>query len=289
VGVGSNDPVKTVDELLDAGVDSVYHDNSYNRLREIYTGIGSQDAYDAEMRSLSVRERAGAVDYLENHDKPRVAGPISAGGFGSLEANYQLAPLQFLYSSGPALTFNGQEIGEPGAGFEGFDQDNGHTTFFDYWGMPEFAKWVHGHAYDGACLSSRQVSLRNFFIELLRLAQDVSVRSSSYWGLRYFNRSACFPDCPDDLYSFARFESGASRLLVVVANFRPGSSVSGQIRIPTEVANAASLTGSSTIRLVLNRAGAQNSVVGSRSVSELSSLGFPVTLADQESQVYFLE
>ena len=167
VGIGSYDPVKTVGELLDAGFNSVYHDKSYNALRGIYAGTGSQEAYDAEMGSLSVRERGAAVDYLENHDKPRVAGSIPAGGFGSMDANFQLAALQFLYGSGPALIFNGQEVGEPGTGFEGFDQDNGHTTIFDYWGMPEFQKWVNGHAYDGGSLSPRQVSLRNFFIDLL--------------------------------------------------------------------------------------------------------------------------
>ena len=115
------------------------------------------------------------------------------------------------------------------------------------------------------------------------------MRSSGYWGLKYFNRSARFADCPDDLYSFARFEPSSGRVLIVVANFRPGSGASGQIRIPTQLANAANLTGNPTVRLVLNRAGAQNSVVGSRSVSSLSSVGFPVTLADQESQAYVLE
>jgi glycosidase len=80
VGIGSHDPIKTVSELLDAGFDSVNHDKSYNGLRGIYAGAGSQDAYDAEMGSLSVRERGAAVDYLENHDKPRVAASIAAGG-----------------------------------------------------------------------------------------------------------------------------------------------------------------------------------------------------------------
>lgn len=35
VGISSDDPVQNVDELLDAGFDSVYHDNSYNRLRDL--------------------------------------------------------------------------------------------------------------------------------------------------------------------------------------------------------------------------------------------------------------
>jgi hypothetical protein len=46
------------------------------------------------------------LEYLENHDEPRLASPIvrqggpGASGFGSAEAGYQLAPLQ--YSHQPA-------------------------------------------------------------------------------------------------------------------------------------------------------------------------------------------
>ena len=220
VGTSPFDPIKSLDELLDAGFDAVYHDNSFNRLTELYRG-GTQEAYDAEMRSLSARQRQCAVEYLENHDKPRVAAPIDRNGFGSARANYQLAPLQFLYSSGPILLLNGQEVGEPGAGAEGFSGDDGRTTFFDYWCMPEFAKWVNGRTYDGGLLSDEQRHLRHFFGDLFSLCQHEAAQGSGYWGLKYFNRSSRFADCPDDLYTFARFRDGSGQLLLVVANFRP--------------------------------------------------------------------
>jgi hypothetical protein len=251
--------------------------------------MSNQHDYDGEIKTLSDQERNAAVEYLENHDKPRVAAPIAMGGFGSAAANCQLAPLQFLYSSGPVIIFNGQEVGELGAGFEGFDQDNGHTTFFDYWGMPEFAKWVNGHAYDGAGLSRDQIELRNFFTALCHLCQDHAIRGSGYWSLKYFNQNSRFADCPDDWYSFARFEPGSRRTLLVVTNFRPGNSLSGRIRVPLELANVVNLPAQLGVKLLLDRQGAHNQAIGSFSVNSLSTVGFPVTLLNQEAHVYSVE
>src|SRR3954466_7524483 len=107
--------------------------------------------------------------------------------------------------------------------------------------MPELAKWVNGHAYDGGGLSPAQKDLRHFYSALLALCQDPSVRGDGYWGLKYFNRSSQFSACPDDLYTFARFHGGSGRLLVIVANFRPNSTVSGQVGIPQPLAAAAGL------------------------------------------------
>ena len=158
-------------------------------------------------------------------------------GLGSAEAGYQLAPLQYLYGPGPVLFHNGQEVGEPGAGREGYGGEDGRTTLFDYWSMPEFAKWVNGHAYDGGGLDPWQRDLRRYYADLLALCQDPAVRADGYWGLKYFNRPDRFADCPADLYSYARFEPGSGRLLVVVANFRGGAATEGRIRIPEELAD----------------------------------------------------
>ncbi len=287
VGSSPYDPVKSVSELLDAGFDAVYHDNSYNRLTGIYSGRTDPQAYDDEMKSLSARERQSAVEYLENHDKPRVAAAIGNGGFGSAGANYQLAPLQFLYSNGPALILNGQEIGESGDGFEGFSADDGRTTFFDYWCMPEFSKWVNGHAYDGGLLSPAQTRLRRFFADLISLCQDASVRANGYWSLKYFNRSSQFADCPDDLYTFARFESGSGRMLLILTNFRPGAT-SGRIRIPPELSAAAKLPQTVSMQLVFNRGGACKIPAVNTTRDQLATAGFAVLLSNQETQVYLI-
>jgi glycosidase len=165
----SGDPITEARQLLDAGFDSVYLDESYDRLKSIYCGAGDQDHYDQLLVLLPEAIRQKSVQYLENHDERRIASPIEPqnssdnSGFGSMEAAYQLAPLQYLYCRGPVLLLNGQEVGEPGAGEEGFGGNDGRTTIYDYWAMPEFAKWVNKHRYDGALLSPAQRELRGFY------------------------------------------------------------------------------------------------------------------------------
>jgi glycosidase len=291
--VGRGDPVQNQEDLIWAGFDGVYHYQSYNALKGIYTD-GDISQYDAEMRSVSANMRRRLVVYIENHDERRVASPIVTGqgpgasGFGSAEAGYQLAPLQLLAGNGPAMILNGQEVGEPGAGLEGFGGEDGRTTIYDYWAMPEFAKWVNGHAYDGAGLSSSQKALRRFYGDLLRLCQHASVRGDGYWSLRYFNRPERFSDCPSGLYSFARFQSNSGEALVVGANLRPGSDIDGWLRIPRELSAAVHFQQKVVIELVLSREGATSAVIATVTPDELESSGFRVSISNQTSQVYLL-
>jgi hypothetical protein len=278
-------------QLIDVGFDAVYHDPAYDLLKAIYQGKASQDDYYHEMASPPIA-RKHVVEYLENHDERRVASPIALNegpdnsGFGSAEAGYHLAPLQYLSGSGPTLLLNGQEVGEPGAQAEGYQLADGRTTIFDYWAMPEFAKWVNGGRYDGGGLSKAQLALRQFYAALLGLCQDPSVLGDGYWGLKYFNRPERFADCPADLYSFARFQSGSRRALVVVANFRPGAAVQGWIRIPQELVAAAGFTGDVSVQLRLDRKGRRDACVATVNAGRLTIDGFPVSLSNQSAYVY---
>jgi glycosidase len=288
-GVGS--PVTDLNDLVAAGFDAVYHSGSYDALKRIYQGAGSQDDYDRVVTALSGAQRTARLAYLENHDERRIASAVRPGrgpgdsGFGSAEAGYQLAPLQLLFGNGPVLLYNGQEVGEPGAGFAGFSSDDGRTTTFDYWCMPEFVKWVNGHAYDGGGLAPAQRDLRRFYAGLLALCQDPAVRGDGYWGLKYFNRP---PHCPDDLYTFARFEDGTGRLVVVAANFRPNAGVDGRVRLPPELVALGGLPPRVTVRLVLDRTGTTNLTVGQQTADDLSADGFSVSVPNQTSQVYVI-
>ena len=288
---GSGDPVTSMQQLIDAGFDAVYHDPAYDLLKAIYQGKASQDDYDHEMAFPPIAKHC-VVEYLENHDERRVPSPIifDAGpdnsGFGSVEAGYQLAPLQYLSSSGPVLMLNGQEVGEPGAQAEGYQLADGRTTIFDYWAMPEFVKWVNGGRYDGGGLSKTQLAIRRFYAALLGLCQDPSVLGDGYWGLKYFNRPERFTDCPADLYSFTRFQSASRRALVVVANFRPGTAVQGRIRIPQELVAAVGFTGNVSVHLLLDRQGRRDCSVATVNAERLTSDGFPVSVSNQSAYVY---
>jgi len=289
--IGSGDPIETLQELCDAGFDAVYHYQSYNALKNIYR-FGSLDEYDHEMVSQSDSSRRHLVHYLENHDERRIPSPIvvtgSTGdsGFGSSDATYQLAPLQFLYGSGAVLIFNGQEVGEPGEGVEGFGRDDGRTTIYDYWTMPEFAKWVNRHRYDGAELRPAQIELRNFYGALLKLCQDAAITGDGFWGLRYFNTELRFGDCPSMLYSFARFQPNSGRALLIAANFQIGNNATGLVRFPGDLIHAAGLSGTLEINLILDRNGSTNQFLGSTEVDQLAAVGFPIFIANQSAQVY---
>src|SRR5260221_24575 len=73
--IGSGDPVQSEGELIQAGFDAVYHYQSYNALKGIYTD-GRIDDYDREMVTVSDSLRSHLVDYIENHDERRLASAI---------------------------------------------------------------------------------------------------------------------------------------------------------------------------------------------------------------------
>lgn len=292
--VGSGDPVTDMRQLVDVGFDAVYHDASYNSLKRIYQGTGSQDDYHHTMASLTPAARRHYLTYLENHDERRIASPVEPerswgeSGFGSMRAGCLLAPLQMLMGPGPVLVFNGQEVGEPGAGDEGFSGEDGRTTLFDYWCMPELAKWVNGHAYDGGLLNEEQRRLRAFYGALLSLCQDEAVRHGDYFGLKYFNRPDRFDDCPDSLFTYARFVPSEGRVLLIAANFDRSASVTGRLRLPPDVLAQVKLLETVSIRLRLNEHGAQDERVAELASAALATEGFEVTLAAESAQVYVI-
>ncbi len=292
---GSGDPVQTVGDLFQAGFDAVYHSKSYEALKEIYRGA-TLDGYEREMLGIPETDRVHYLEYLENHDERRVPSPVAFGcgpgdsGFGSQDAGRQLAPLQFLYGPGPVLLLNGQEVGERGEGATGYKGDNGRTTIFDYWRMPQFSHWVNGHKYDGGALDPEAAGLRRFYRDLLALCSDPAICGNGYWGLRYYNKSWSAPGSSDWLYAFARFAPAGARLLLVVANFRPGAPEKGQIRIPPELAQAAGLSADLLrIKLVLDQTGARSEVQAAATHQELAQTGFTASVATQACNVYAVE
>lgn len=289
---GSGDPVTHRRQLIESGFDAVYNDGSYNDLKKVYLGWADQHAYHHAITALSADERRQSVQYLENHDERRVASPIDGAhgpgnsGFGSANAGYLLAPLQYLCGPGPVLMLNGQEVGEPGADAEGFSGRDGRTTVFDYWCMPQFAKWVNGHAYDGDGLDDSQRALRRFYAGLLGLCQHPAVRGDGYWGLKYLNRPDVYADCSDALYSFARYDVAGRGLLLVVGNFDRDRATTGRVRLPSELIDAAGLPATLRVRLCLDRSGTRDELVGDFQTSDLMTDGLPLTVPAETACVY---
>ncbi|MHC4831623.1 MAG: alpha-amylase family glycosyl hydrolase, partial [Planctomycetota bacterium] len=277
--------------LLGVGFDAVYDDGSYDGLKRIYQGSGTVADLDAHLQTFGDAERNQWARYLENHDERRIASPIVAGGspddsgFGSMEAGRKLAPLQYLVGSGPILLYNGQEVGEDGAGREGYGGDDGRTSIFDYWRLPALSAWVNEHRFDGGGLTVEQRSLRAYYRRILTLANHPYARGSRFWGLH--DQS---PGLGPDATAFARFATDGGGLLVVVTNFGL-TPLNTQVVIPLRVGDAgnAALPQTVTLRRVLDPSGGDAPLSEQTTRAQLASGGFSVGLPAGGSAVYLID
>jgi hypothetical protein len=126
------------------------------------------------------------------------------------------------------MLYNGQEVGEPAAGAEGFGGDDARTSIFDYWSMPELVKWVNDHQYDGARLSPEQKSLRSFYSRLINLVGKPAFRDGKFFPLNPANRdNSHFGRLPGEqasgrwLYAFLRYDPATPQRFLIVANLHP--------------------------------------------------------------------
>jgi hypothetical protein len=127
---------------------------------------------------------------------------------------------------GPIMLYSGQEVGEPAEGAAGFSGDNARTTIFDYWSMPEFAKWVNGGNFDGGRLSPEQRELRDWYGRLIRLMQEPAFTRGEFYGLNHANKENTDFGRLDSktvsghwLYAFLRQDPESGQAFMVVANF----------------------------------------------------------------------
>ena len=151
--------------------------------------------------------------FMENHDEQRIASHDFAGNpWYAIPGMVVTATL----ATGPVMVYSGQEVGEPGAGAEGFGGDDGRTSIFDYWGVPEHQKWVNNGKFDGGQLSPEQKSLRSFYSNLLNAVHNnEALNSGSFYELMVANEHQ--PGFNTKLYIFARYT--AKQRILVIANF----------------------------------------------------------------------
>jgi glycosidase len=219
-----NDSNKLIDgnvlvALLEAGFDAVYDHQCYSILKGLYDG--SKWANDLGEVLGAVAPLHQSLRYGENHDEVRLANPTQWGGFGAA-VGQPVSAILFGIGRGPLLVYNGQEVGEPALGAEGFGGKDARTSLFDYWSMPEVAKWVNGHRYDGGRLTAQQKDLRAWYARLLQLTEEPAFRRGEYLPLNRANvNNVRFGRLPGEtasghwLYAFLRYESGGQRFLVV--------------------------------------------------------------------------
>lgn len=184
------DPAKMTDGdvvecLLKAGFDGVYDGPLYKRLMEVYEG--PKWANDIDEMVWSMDTIHSMVRYAENHDEVRLANPQRWGG-GGAPVGRAVSAVALGIGGGPVMIYNGQEVGEPAVGVEGFSGDDGRSSIFDYGVLPELTKWVHGNRYDGGGLSAEQRDLREWYGRLVRLCAEPALERGWFYGLNHANK-----------------------------------------------------------------------------------------------------
>jgi glycosidase len=211
--------------LLNAGFNAVYDDPSYKALKGIYDAGRWANDFDGAITSDFIYQNS--LRYAENHDEVRLAGKHQWGGVG-MEVGRPVAAILYGIGRGPLMIYNGQEVGEPADGVEGFGGDDARSTIFDYWSMPELVKWVDNHKYDGALLSKEQKGLRAYYGRLLNLVAEPGFRFGGFRPLNAANHmSAHFGAIEGDpasghwMYAFLRYDPRSQQRWLVVANLHP--------------------------------------------------------------------
>lgn len=214
-------------DYISGGFDFLYDKvELYDTLKHIIQNKASTD-HISQIWQRQEGIAANMLTFLENHDEQRIPSPDFAGD------PWKAVPAMVLSATmnkGPVMVYFGQEVGEPGEGSEGFSGEDGRTTIFDYWGVPQHQKWINNGQYDGGRLSEEQKKLRGFYKEILTLCNNSqAISSGGFFDLHYYNRTDNFTGYSDKVYAYIR-HSGNEKLLFVL-NFGD-SEEEANVKIP---------------------------------------------------------
>jgi len=166
------------------------------------------------------------LNFLENHDEQRIASPFFAG---NAEKGKPALLVSALMRKNPMMIYFGQELGEEGAGKEGFSGEDGRTTIFDYWTIDKIRRWRNAGKFGDAQLSDNEKDMRNFYLKVLRMCnEEPAVQQGQFFDVMYANADNSMMNTHRQ-YAFLRKQG--NELLLVVANFDDRGS-HARIRIP---------------------------------------------------------
>lgn len=199
----------------------------YDTLRDVICGHRpSSDITFCWQRIDGLQARM--LNFLENHDEQRIASDFFAGD--PLKAIPGMV-VSATISSSPVMIYFGQELGERGMDKEGFSGLDGRTTIFDYWSVETVRQWRNNGLFGNEGLSPDQKKLRDFYIKLIKIAQEDScINSGKFFDLMYANyENPKF----DSTKQYAFLRSDEKEFTLIIANF---ASQRGEIsvRIPDE-------------------------------------------------------
>lgn len=208
----------------------------YDGLRRLMRGEGNTDDITKVWKEESLGFSSNMLRFLENHDEQRIASrDFATDPRTAIPAMTVSATL----ATGPVMIYSGQEVGEPGRGAEGFSSEDGRTTIFDYWGVPEHQKWMNGGKFDGGRLNAEQRQLRQFYSRLLNLtASSDAIRRGKFYELQDANNLSKEYD-QKQAYSYLRYTD--KQKLLIVVNFSRDKTMQPTIVIPKEAMAAMGL------------------------------------------------
>lgn len=277
--------------LIKVGFDAVYDDATYDIAKGIYCCGNWANDIDGVLSDDFMA--AHLLHYIENHDERRIASGVVAGenpddsGFGSYLAGKPVAGVLYLLGQGPLLIYNGQEVGEEGAGAEGFGGDDGRTSIFDYWTMPRVAQWVNNFNYDGGQLDEGRVELRKWYAALIELSKNPAFVNGNFYSLQSFNNQNWRYSSGQYVYGFLRYDTDSKTAWLVIANFT-NISHSFDLLIPQEAVGFMGYDPNEGILSFFDAFEANKApLVVERKYSK--NKGIPITLTPYELEIYRIE
>lgn len=177
------------------------------------------------------------LSFLENHDEQRIASPFFAGNpFLAIPAMAIAATI----NQGPVMLYFGQELGEPATGESGYSGNDGRTTIFDYYNVPEHQKWVHNGAFNEVELNHCQIDLRQWYIALLNFIKtNRAITEGRFFDLLY-THPFIQAQSPEELFSFFRYID--DDIVLVVVNFAKSKSQQFVLKVDVNAAQTIGLT-----------------------------------------------
>ncbi len=217
------------EEFLGAGFDYLYDKMGfYNIVESVLMENAPASSISDIWKNLNGHDDK-MLRFLENHDEKRLASPHFLGDADVARPAMALAALM---NRNPLMIYNGQACGEAALGQQGYSGDDGRTTIFDYYNMPDLQKWTNEGKYDTSLMNEKQRGLFDFYAELLKLRNTNEAFSmGDFYDLMWCNPWYSHFD-PQFVYAFLRYTKGQKALVVV--NFNRYESRTVQVRIPAD-------------------------------------------------------
>ncbi|GAB3714380.1 alpha-amylase family glycosyl hydrolase [Spirosoma flavus] len=264
--------------IFEAGFDYLYDKvGLYDAVRALMEGHGSCYELTRVWQQESGDFSQHMLRFLENHDEQRIASRFFANDPWAAIPGMTLTATMH---TGPLLLYFGQEIGVRAEGSEGFSGDDGRTTIFDYWGVPEWQGWINAGRYDGGELTDEQRALRAFYQQLNHLVNGSdAIQNGYFYDLQYANdngQSAGYD--AHQLFSYLRFTD--RQKLLIVCNFSNQNTYETTVRIPAGAFDAMRLDSGRTYQFT-------DIFLMNTTVESVGSVGVPLLI--QPRSVWVME